>query len=36
MMALIIVVCMVSLTTLEANTNKTFQTVGAQAGKTSS
>ena len=36
MMALIIVVCIVSLTTLGTNTNKTFQTVGAQAGKSSS
>ena len=36
MMALIIVVCITSLTTLGTNANKTFQTVGAQAGKSSS
>jgi pilus assembly protein Flp/PilA len=36
MMALIIVVCIVSLTTLGTNANKTYQTVGAQAGKSSS
>jgi pilus assembly protein Flp/PilA len=36
MMALVIVVCIVSLTTLGTNANKTFQTVGAQVGKTAS
>jgi pilus assembly protein Flp/PilA len=36
MMALIIVVCIVSLTTLGTNANKTYQTVAAQAGKSSS
>jgi pilus assembly protein Flp/PilA len=36
MMALVIVVCMTSITTLGANANKTFQTVGAQVGKSAS
>jgi pilus assembly protein Flp/PilA len=36
MMALIIVVCMTSITTLGTNANKTFQTVAAQVGKTAS
>jgi pilus assembly protein Flp/PilA len=36
MMALIIVVCIVSITTVGTGANKTFQTVGAQAGKSSS
>jgi pilus assembly protein Flp/PilA len=36
MMALIIVVCIASLTTLGTNANKTFQTVAAQVGKASS
>jgi pilus assembly protein Flp/PilA len=33
MMALIIVVCLVSITTLGTNSNKTYQAVAAQAGK---
>ncbi len=36
MMALIIVACIASITTVGTNTNKTFQTVGAQLGKTGS
>jgi len=36
MMALIIVVCITSITTVGVNANKTFQSVAAQVGKTSS
>jgi len=36
MMALIIVVCVVSITTLGTNSNKTYQQVGAQVGKSGS
>jgi pilus assembly protein Flp/PilA len=36
MLALIIVVCIVSITTLGTNANKTFQQVGAQVGKSGS
>jgi pilus assembly protein Flp/PilA len=36
MMALIIIVCVVSITALGANANSTFQTVGRQVGKTGS
>jgi len=36
MLALIIIVCIVSITTLGTNSNKTFQTVGSQVGKTGS
>ena len=36
MLALIIVVCITAITTLGSNANSTFQTVGAQVGKTGS
>jgi len=36
MMALIIIACIVSITTLGTNSNKTFQTVGSQVGRTGS
>jgi pilus assembly protein Flp/PilA len=36
MLALIVVVCIVAITTLGTNANATFQGVGAQVGKTSS
>ncbi len=36
MLALIIVVCMVAITSLGTSTNATFQQVGAQVGKTGS
>jgi len=36
MLALIIVVCIAAITTLGSNANSTFQTVGAQVGKTGS
>ena len=36
MLALIIVVCIVAVTTLGTNTNKTYQQVGAQVGKSGS
>jgi len=36
MLALIIVVCISSITTVGANANTTFQRVGAQLGKTGS
>jgi pilus assembly protein Flp/PilA len=36
MMALIIVVCIVSITTLGINSNKTYSYVGTQVGKTGS
>jgi pilus assembly protein Flp/PilA len=36
MMALIIVVCVVSLTTLGSNSNKTYSTVGSTLGKSAS
>jgi pilus assembly protein Flp/PilA len=36
MLALIIVVCITAITTLGTNANATFQSVGAQVGKTSS
>jgi pilus assembly protein Flp/PilA len=36
MLALIIVVCIVAITTLGTNANKTYQTVGSQVGKTGS
>jgi pilus assembly protein Flp/PilA len=35
MMALIIVVCIASITTIGTNANSTYKTVGAQAGKSS-
>jgi len=36
MLALVIVVCIASVTTLGTNANKTFQDVGRQVGKTGS
>jgi pilus assembly protein Flp/PilA len=36
MLALIIVVCITAITTLGTNANATFQSVGAQVGKTGS
>jgi pilus assembly protein Flp/PilA len=36
MLALIIVVCIVAITTLGTNANKTFNVVGSELGKTTS